>query len=211
MIRARFRMQLPPDIWVADVSRAFPDATLRLLTGVPMGERSLELGEISAADPTVVAESLREHPDIVAYDPLYSDSDRVLVKYETTEQGLFSFLGEASLPPEFPLLVEDGEMEFNVTATRAQFEALGDTLDESPLRYDLLSVVHSDSQAGVLTERQRECLAVALRKGYFEVPRDCTLAEVAEELSVDKSTASETLRRGSGRILDWFFVDTSKR
>jgi len=31
VIRARFRMALPDDIWVSDVSTAYPDATLRLL------------------------------------------------------------------------------------------------------------------------------------------------------------------------------------
>jgi predicted DNA binding protein len=42
--------------------------------------------------------------------------------------------------------------------------------------------------------------------GYFEVPRETTLAAVAMELGVDTSTASETIRRGTGRVLDWFFV-----
>ena len=49
-------------------------------------------------------------------------------------------------------------------------------------------------------------MAVALRRGYFEVPRDCTLAEVAETLEVDKSSASETIRRGTARVLQQFLV-----
>jgi len=206
MIRARFRMTVPEHIWVADVSAAFPKATLRLLTGVPMGDRSLELGEVLAADPRTVVDALHAHPDVLTHDLLYADDERALTKYETSEQGLFEFLGGTSLPPEFPLLVENGVMEFNVTTTRAQFEAFSERLDASDYRYELLSIVHSGSRADLLTQRQRECLEVALRKGYFEVPRDCTLAEVAAALDIDKSTASETLRRGSARVLDWFFV-----
>jgi len=166
----------------------------------------LELGEVLAADPRTVVDALHAHPDVLTHDLLYADDERALTKYETSEQGLFEFLCGTSLPPEFPLLVENGVMEFNVTTTRAQFEAFSERLDASDYRYELLSIVHSGSRADLLTQRQRECLEVALRKGYFEVPRDCTLAEVAAALDIDKSTASETLRRGSARVLDWFFV-----
>jgi hypothetical protein len=199
-------MHLPGDLWVADVSTSFPDATFRLLTGVPVGDRSLELGEVLAADPRPPTQAVCDHRDTLAADVLHAGDDRALLKYETSEQGLFEFLGATSLPPEFPLTVEDGVMEFTVTATRAEFDALGETLDDSGLRYDLLSVVHGGSRSDLLTDRQRECLGVALRMGYFEVPRETTLAAGAMELGVDTSTASETIRRGTGRVLDWFFV-----
>lgn len=58
----------------------------------------------------------------------------------------------------------------------------------------------------LLTDRQREVLDTALREGYFEVPRECTLAEVAETLDIDKSTASEILRRAYARIVKWYIT-----
>lgn len=202
-------MALPEEVWVTEVSRAFPGATFRLLTGVPMGDRTLELGEVLDDDPRPAVDALHAHPDVLASDLLYDGAGRALTRYETREQGLFEFLGGSSLPPEFPLVVEDGVMTFTVTATREQFEALGATLDTSGFRYDLLSVVHSDARSGVLTDRQRECLEVALREGYFDVPRGCTLVDVAAELGVDKSSASETIRRGSARVLEWFLLDVA--
>ena len=206
MIRARFRLQLPEGLWITEVSTAFADATFRLLAAAPLAERTLELGEIRGEDPRAAADALAARPVVVDSDLLYVDDGRALLRYETREQGLFEFLGETSLPPEFPVHVDDGEMEFTVTATREQFDAFGEQLDASGLRYELLSLVHGDSRADVLTDRQRECLRVALRMGYFEVPRDCPLAAVADELDVDTSTASETLRRGSARVLKWFFL-----
>ena len=210
MIRARFRLELPEHLWIATLSRSFPDATFRLLTGVPMGERSLELGEVLTERPEAVAAAMADNPDIVAYEQLYLGQERVLAKYETTEQALFELLGGTSLLPEFPLQVENGRMTVTITATRAQFEAFGAALEEMDGQYELLSVVHSQRESSVVTERQRECLETAQRLGYFEVPRESTLAEVAEELGVDKSTASETLRRGSARVLDWFFVSRTR-
>jgi len=211
VIRARFRMSVSEDVWVGDVSRSFPDATLRLLTGVPRGERALELGEIRAGNARTVAETIRNHPDIFAYDRVYASERRTISQYETAEQGLYKFLWETSLPPEFAVVVEDGQVEFGLTATREQFEAFGAALDDTGRQYDLLSVVHTDRDGALLTDRQRECLAAARREGYFEVPRECTLAELADSLGVDKSTASETVRRGTARVVAEFLASDRPR
>ena len=206
MIRARFRLELPTGIWIRDVSTQFPDATLRLLTGVPKGDRALELGEVRAEDPDPVANAIRSHPDVAAYETLYVDGGRAIAQYEAVEQALYEFLWASSLPPEFPIVAEDGAMEFDLTATRAQFEAFGDALDRRDANYELLTLVHTDEQDGLLTERQAECLAVAHRQGYFDVPRECSLADVAERLGVDKSSASETLRRATDRVVGEFLL-----
>ena len=206
VIRARFRLALSEEIWVTEVSTSFPDATLRLLTGVPKGDRALELGEVRAADPAVVTDAIREHPDVSRYEQLYEDGSRAIGQYEADEKGLYEFLWSSSLPPEFPIVVEDGEMEFDLTATREGFEAFGAALDGTGRRYELLTLVHTDDRESLLTDRQREYLTVAHRLGYFDVPRECTLAELAETLGVDKSSASETIRRGTGRVVKQFLL-----
>jgi predicted DNA binding protein len=207
VIRARFRLWLREGLWVSEVSRAFPDASFRLLTAVPMDDRTLELGETRADDPRAVTDAIQKHPDVLVHELLHCDEERSLSKYETSDQALFEFLGPSSLLPEFPLVVEDGVMSFAITASRADFEEFGDRLDASGLRYELESVVHhDDSSSGPLTDRQLECLTVAWRMGYFEVPRDASLAEVADALDVDTSTVSETVRRGTARVLEQFLV-----
>jgi predicted DNA binding protein len=207
LLRARFRLTLPAELWVTEVSQSFPDATFRLLAGVPKDDRAIELGEIRASDPQAAAAAVREHPTIDAFECLLADDQRALTQYEADNQRLYQFLRRSSLPPEFPIDVENGVMEFDVTATQEQFEAFGEFLDANDAQYELLSVVHTDDDTRLLTQRQRECLRVAHREGYFEVPRDCTLAELAERLDIDKSTASETIRRGTARIINQFLLD----
>jgi predicted DNA binding protein len=207
VIRARFRLHLPAGLWITEVSSAHPGATFRLLTAVPTGERSLALGEVVGEEVRAAADGLREHPSVVAYESLHVGDDRALGRYETTERALFDFLGDGSVLPEFPLVVEDGVMTFDVTATREQFDAFGTTLEASGLAYDLLSLVHEDDREDALTDRQRECLHTAVRMGYFEVPREAKLSAVAAELGVDESTASETIRRGTARLLDRYVLE----
>jgi predicted DNA binding protein len=200
-------MTLPDGLWVTEVSSSFPNATFRLLAGVPQGDRALELGEVLTDTPQPVVDAMRNHPDISTIERLHLDDRRALSRYEVTDQQLYAFLGSSSLPPEFPLSVENGRMEFDLTATQAQFDAFGEALDTTGVQYELLTVVHtSEDGTALLTDRQRECLTVALRRGYFEIPRDCTLAEVAEALDIDKSTASETIRRGQARVLKQYLL-----
>jgi len=206
MIRARFRMPLREDLWVNELSSVFSEATFRLLTGVPKDDHALELGEVQAADAETVVTAIKDHPDITAYEAVHQDETRAVGQYKVADQGLYEFLWQSSLPPEFPVVVENGSMEFDLTTSREQFETFCEALDETKQAYQLLSVVHTEDENPILTARQRECMTVALRRGYFEVPRDSTLAEVAETLEIDKSTASETIRRGTARVLQQFLV-----
>lgn len=52
-----------------------------------------------------------------------------------------------------------------------------------------------------LTDEQREALVVALERGYFEVPRETTLVELAEHLGISDSAVSQRIRRGLTKIL----------
>lgn len=206
MITASVRIRLPEDSWVSELSRAFPSATFRLLAGVETGETAIELGEIVAENPLEVSETVAAHPSIVAHERLEVTDDRSLSKYETTDTDLYVFVEATSLPPEFPIVVRNGWYELDFTGTRAEFDQLRDLLERASLRYELQSLVEADQSNGLLTDRQREVLKTALWEGYFEVPRECTLQELAATLDVDKATASGVIRRGEARVLKWFLT-----
>lgn len=206
MIAAQFRIELPDERWIAEVSREFPDATFRLLTGLRTGDTAIELGDVTGADPDAAGDAIAAHPAISRVTRLGTSDDTLLVRYETTDVGFYRFVEATSLAPEFPFSVRDGSFEFDFTGTREDLERLRETLTDAGLPYELRSVVESTDSASLLTDRQREVLETAQRAGYFEVPREATLAEVAEELGVDQSTASGVLRRGQGRILTWYLT-----
>lgn len=197
------RVELPPETWISELSRAFPDAKFRLLTGLRDDEGAVELGEVRWSNPDAVVDAFDGHPQVVWHTVLDVGDDRVLLRYRTTETGLYEFVEQSDLAPEYPVVVENGRFDFDLTGTRAQLDDVCAGLEASPLSYDLQFVVGDDRPGGLLTDRQREALETALRLGYFEVPRDATLAEVASELGVDTSTASTTLRRGEARLLEW--------
>lgn len=51
-----------------------------------------------------------------------------------------------------------------------------------------------------LTPEQREVLVTALEMGYFRIPRDAQIEELAAELDISTNAVSERLRRATGNL-----------
>lgn len=58
------------------------------------------------------------------------------------------------------------------------------------------------SRDSAVTEKQLETLNLAIDSGYFEVPRQQTLNQMADELGISDSAVSQRLRRGIATILN---------
>ncbi|MFC6812517.1 helix-turn-helix domain-containing protein [Natrialbaceae archaeon GCM10025810] len=54
-----------------------------------------------------------------------------------------------------------------------------------------------------IPKRQRELLNLALDAGYFDIPREVTLEELADEMDITKTTASNHLRKAERRIMSF--------
>ena len=211
VIGARFRIRLPPDLYITDVSQSFPDATFRLLSGVRTGDTASELGEAVTGDPGAVASAFRAHDAISEFEVLNQTDDRLLTTYKTTDVDLYAFVEGVEFPPEFPIEVRDGHYEFDLTGTREEFDQFRETLEDIGAPYELLSKVGEERSDRLLTRRQEELLAAGLRESYFEVPRGCTLADLADTMDVDKSTASGVIRRAQERLVAWYLTGAGGR
>lgn len=80
------------------------------------------------------------------------------------------------------------------SALQGSFEAYPDALDVQLRKTgDYVEMVTGPLDA--LTDRQREILAVATRRGYYQYPRATTQRELARELDIAPGTVAEQLRR----------------
>jgi hypothetical protein len=86
-------------------------------------------------------------------------------------------------------------------------DALSRTYDfcqEQGLTIDVESVTSMDEEPARqfgLSEAQYETLITAHQKGYFEVPRQVTVDDLAEDLGVSAQSISERLRRAHDRLI----------
>ncbi|MFC4541159.1 helix-turn-helix domain-containing protein [Halosolutus amylolyticus] len=80
-----------------------------------------------------------------------------------------------------------------------ELDRLRTTLEVDPAsRYDL-------------TEKQYETLVTAVESGFFETPRQATLAELGDELDVSKAAVTGRLRRGLTNLLSQTVVQCAER
>jgi hypothetical protein len=83
-----------------------------------------------------------------------------------------------------------------------QFEA---SCKANGVQFDLLKLSNSDglqdTQQFGLSDVQAETLLTALERGYYSVPRQVNLGELAAPLDVSHQAVSERLRRGVGSLI----------
>ncbi len=105
---------------------------------------------------------------------------------------------------DFPLEgVSDTEVRVTmVSETRAVLqEALADIPEDVDVTIERIGAYPSNGQdvSGLLTDRQQEILEVAVDIGYYDVPRQATHADIAEQTGLAPSTVSEHMQKIESR------------
>lgn len=90
-------------------------------------------------------------------------------------------------------------------ATRDQFERFRTHLTDHEIDFQLEDLAHATTPQqfmGGLTARQRDALVAAVHEGYFAIPREATMEDVATHLGISTQAASERLRRGIEQFVE---------
>ena len=207
MPQARLLVDLPDGPWIADVSREFPDAGFRVLTAVPDDSAGFALLRLTARDVDAVLAAMRDHEALAEASVMTRGDGVATVRIETSAPLLLIAAKRSGLPIEMPIDIENGVAEVDVTGEHERVAALGKRFDELGLEYELERVRQRVDPVRLLTDRQQELLLTAVDLGYYDVPRQSTLTEVADHVGIAKSTCSETLQRVERTVVREF-VDT---
>ena len=105
---------------------------------------------------------------------------------------------------EYSLIAFDGDdiraLHDDLTADR-EIEIVSKTgLEESELPHSMLTPI--DRLFGELTDRQLAALQLALENGYYNQPRGCSIADLAEQTTVARATFEEHLRKAENKLLN---------
>ncbi|SEO22401.1 hypothetical protein SAMN04487948_101187 [Halogranum amylolyticum] len=119
----------------------------------------------------------------------------------------------------YPTGIEVGASQLSVSATHEGLDVRQRFPDHDALRryseqcrkrevsFTLRRVYGLDPDAPVsdrtygLSQKQCEALRLAVATGYFDVPRDVDLGDLAAELGVSSQSVSERLRRGTATLV----------
>jgi len=194
-----------------------PEATVEFERIVPVEEELMPYVWLSNAgdDLAAVADTIRNHTDTESVTRLADYGDRALfeVGWKPTVDRAVTALREnhcgcievtgTSDGWELRLRFSDREdaMAFN--------EAL--TADGVSVTLRRLSDASARAEPAPLSPEQLEAIRKAHRAGYFHVPRESSIEELASETDISNSAFSERLRRGLDRLIERTEFEAERR
>ena len=111
---------------------------------------------------------------------------------------------DSGVPLTMPFTIEDGQVEWEITAPQRRLSELGEQLEEFGIPFTVTEVHQQIEPEQLLTDRQLRLVNAAVEHGYYDTPRNCSLTELAEEGGLAKLTCSETLHRAEEKIIKQF-------
>lgn len=197
------------------VFEAVPDATVEVEPGVAQtDEATLHLWVLAEAGG--VTDLLRRDETTRSVELLRSAGRERLYGVEWAagvRETLAMFLVEEATI--LALVGRDGRWQFDVRCCgRDVLASLQSALDDAGHTVTVDRIRATDARGGaespLLTEKQRAALAVALRAGYYEVPRDVTMSDLAGDLDISQQALSKRLRRAHAKLASHHLLDAER-
>lgn len=146
--------------------------------------------------------------EVLAYDIAETDGALRLYVHFRANDTVTELL---ELPQRHGVLVDtpmayadDGSLRITVIGTQSEIrELVADVPEDLTVGIEELGEYEPEEERlfARLTDQQRATLRLAVERGYFDVPRRATAADLAEELDVSASAVSTQLRRIERSIL----------
>jgi len=201
---------------LAGVATAVPDATLVLDMQFNHGNRPLFLITVQGGSQTAVEKALTDAYDVGEWTLIGQAGDtsryQVLPALSLEEQlgdhlddldGLEA-LATADAIIERIAVVPGGWRQTGWFVDRDAFNAFSSFWQQNAAfrLHRLTRDGESEPPGDGLTDRQDEALRIAYERGYFDIPRQASLEDVAEELKITPSSVSERLRRAQTQLIE---------
>lgn len=185
-----------------------PEMHLEIERVVPTGEMVMPFVWAKGGDHEVFEEQVRADPAVAELLALDRIGDRVLYRIEWADRP--TDLLEGIAETDGVVLEAKGDRRWAFRLRFLDHDGLSAfhnfVLEQGiPIHiertYTLSEGLDEPGHQFGLTQAQREALVLAIERGYFDVPSETTLDELAEELDITRQALSERVRRGNGAVL----------
>jgi predicted DNA binding protein len=200
----RVRLKIEPHGSLATFSTDHPDVELRLQAGWPEGEGLVAITEANASDNDLILSFFDTAPEVHSYEVLHTDDTHIIIQALIEKPDSYRAARTSQTLPRFPLVVRDGWIYNEMTTSHEQLSRFRTELETADVNYEVISIMQSPDPSSILTDRQHELITEAIERGYYDSPRRCTLTNLANELGVNKATASGILHRAEGKLIKEF-------
>ncbi|VVC00264.1 HTH DNA binding domain protein [uncultured archaeon] len=213
-------MEVRHECWCNELTEKFKDTTL---IGIPThAEQPDSIAHtfiVKTPQVKEVLDFIKKHPMTTIIKVIKWTKDSMIVYVEQPKASLFvnAATRHGAVLTE-PTLTVDGTDKVslffgNEKNVKNMFSELSDDYDiklksKKVIPIDKLSfdTFHTSgffklqTAAQLLSERQKEVFALACRRGYFKIPKEVTIEELAEEIGLDSRTVADHLRKAQNKL-----------
>ncbi|MDQ2050373.1 helix-turn-helix domain-containing protein [Natronolimnohabitans sp. A-GB9] len=189
------------------VFEQLPDVTVTLERIIPAQDVVVPYVWVRGAAVDDIEGAFSDHPGVKDVSLVDSVEDEYLLRitWAIEYAGVLSTLSESELA-----LVEAvgtkkqwtfdvrGDERSDIAAFQRRCRELEIPITVTKLH--ALTPLETETEAA-LTEAQQEALVLAYDRGYFETPREVTMAELGDELGISQQAVASRLRRGIRDVL----------
>ncbi|WP_293027548.1 helix-turn-helix domain-containing protein [Natronococcus sp.] len=198
-------IRVPPDDFELGQILSLEHASaVELETLVPSGGATVPLFWVYEPVENGFLDTVERYPTVNSVTEMDVFEDRTLFKldWDATQDHLF----ECVLENDGQILGATGSAEgWNFEIRFSDREGLSqcqDCCEDARISLKITRIYNpTDPEAGPwygLSEPQREALTLAVQMGYYDIPRGCTTAELANEFGISDQAVTERLRRAVG-------------
>lgn len=194
---------------LAETFRRLPDVAVRVESVVAEGpDRTSPLVWFAGVDRDDVDAALEDDPTVDTYERLLENGDDEWFYRLQYGEGVSSICCAVYTSGGTVLDAHVTESQWTLRLLFPDREGLSEAvsaIEDRDVHVDVRRMVEAGGDDGLettaaLTEPQQEAIAEAYRQGYYDVPREISLEELANELDISHQALSERLRRAN-RVL----------
>jgi predicted DNA binding protein len=183
------------------------DARITVTQFIPIGESVVPYLWAETAEPDTFEEQVRADEHVASLERLAGAEERYLYRIEWAQEldGLLTSFREHDLVVEQAVGTQDewrftfrGPNHENISSFANALEGHGIT----PTIESLRNIDSPDPDLLSMTDKQREAVELAFQQGYFSVPRETKLSELADQCNISRQSFSRRLTRGLGNLLE---------
>jgi len=159
---------------------------------------------ISRGPPGTWTREIQSYRDVLKVDALAEVGGGSLYRVTDRNPPVVYLYRRLGLPLQFPMRIQAGYIRWEIVSRQEAFEVLlayARTVDPT-VRVISIRNRPLRSHLPLLTAPQQELLTRAMAEGYFAVPRDITLTELAKRVNRSKSSVSEAIATIEKKLLE---------
>jgi len=197
--------------WMVEFSRRHPPLRVDILNRIDI---DTEFGVsdiwISGEPPGAWARDIAAHSDVRKVDALAEVGGGSIYRVTDRNPPVVHLYRRLGLPIQYPVEIRGGSVRWEVVARSPEFDRVIEYAREIDPEVRVVNLRRRSLRSHLpqLTEAQQELLSRAMAEGYFSVPRDITLTELARRLDRSKSSVSEAIALIEKKLLESAFPYT---